>query len=620
MPVRISERNRRGERMWMVAVYVLRCAAPPVCLSPILLLENTKSGSAYCLLVVLCMWVLRLLPLPVSACLLSLLLLSLVGAEAQEEEAVRGFGVDSVLLIASLSLFVAADSTSLLLRMALWLLGVSGARLRPLVLTFMTASFLGALVLPDFLVALVLSSVLEKAVLHLRSKFVSKQFRAPSQSRISQRRATLSPIHYERLVQEMDSILQRKIQCSSPVERASPRAAAPSHGRSEHKSLRKMASLMSDICGKVACGGAWIPAGLATPGSLSPCPTPPLSADELPSGATSSTPTAAPAKSSPSTSTSSPSDRPRRGSLPMTPQKPSPRRSIRKASCPPVKEREAAVERSTRPTERCSASERRRLGLEPWDPSHMLARTSSGLSPMRTRRGGTTGPRTSIVFPGDAGPEDIDSGSVIAEGATPYRRRGHRVSSLQQINLGDTTEPQSSWKQGIPWNYSREDLAGMSHRNSEVIDALSIEKMCFTIRKTFIVGVVMTSTLASACGKSTRALIATGIPRYSFKASAFIVLPMALGTTILCWGALYFVHLSEYDELAQRSSALAIRDVMRAKLSSMGRIEAQELVCFTVCVVTALACSAVLFTKQVVALRLFVINVLLVYVSALTYL
>nr|XP_050048433.2 uncharacterized protein LOC126544924 isoform X1 [Dermacentor andersoni] len=621
MPVRISENTRRGEKAWMLVVHLLLCAAPSVCFSPILLLHNTKSGSAYCLLVVLSMWLLRLLPLPVATCLLSLLLFSLIDVHTQDAAAAaHGFGVESVLLIACFSLFVAADSTTLSLRTALWLLGASGARIRPLVIVFMTASFLGALVLPDFLVALVLSSVLEKAVLHLRCKFVSQQFRSPSQ--LQNRRATLSPVHYERLVQEMDSILQRKIQCSPPQsDRDSPErsaAAATTRSRRERLTLPKMASVMSDICGRFTCGAAWAALkGQSSSADKSPNTTPPQTSDEQPTLVTLSVrPESTKSGSTPSTSTT-PSPFEQRqppavasfrkgspGARSSTPPSPSPGKMRRNsfplsALTPNVTEHLSDL--TTRRAERASTSElqRRRLLSDPWSQSRRSARSPSVASPTRVRPGGSfVGRGSSVVFPAEVAPEERESGSVTAENLAPHRRRGRRLSAIQQINYGDTADSRSSRKVLVPWNYSRDDLTRTSSRVSEDFETLSNDKMCFTIRKTIIIGVVMTSTLASACAKSTRALIAAGVPRYSFKVSALVVLPVALCTTLLCWTALFFAYLSEYDELAPRSSALAIRDVMQAKLCSMGKIELQERCCFAICLVATVACAVILFTSH----------------------
>ncbi|XP_075541855.1 uncharacterized protein LOC142575933 isoform X2 [Dermacentor variabilis] len=608
MAVRISENTRPGEKAWMLVVHILLCAAPSVCFSPILLLHNTKSGSAYCLLVVLSMWLLRLLPLPVATCLLSLLLFSLIGLHTQDAAAAaHGFGVDSVLLIACFSLFVAADSTTLSLRTALWLLGASGARIRPLVIVFMTASFLGALVLPDFLVALVLSSVLEKAVLHLRCKFVSQQFRSPSQAKLQNRRATLSPIHYERLVQEMDSILQRKIQSSPPQSDKDspekPAAKATTRSGRERATLRKMASVMADICGRFTCGASW--AALKSQSSSpdkSPNTTPPQASDEQPTLVTLSVrPESTKSGSSPSTSTTPAvalfrKDSP--GARSSPPPSPSPGK-MRRNSCPlsalPPNVTERLSDLTTRRAERASTSElqRRRSLSDPRSPSRRSTRSPSVASPTRVRPGGSfVGRGSSVVFPAEVAPEERESGSVTAENLAPHRRKGRRLSAIQQINFGDTADSRSSRKVLVPWNYSRDDLTRTSSRASEDLETVSNDK------KTFIIGVVMTSTLASACAKSTRALIAAGVPRYSFKVSALVVLPVALCTTLLCWTALFFAYLSEYDELAPRSSTLAIRDVMQAKLCSMGKIELQERFCFAICLVATVACAVILFTSH----------------------
>ncbi|XP_037565280.1 uncharacterized protein LOC119445022 [Dermacentor silvarum] len=495
MPVRISESNRRGEKAWMLLVHILRCAAPPICFSPILLLHDTKSGSAYCLLVVLSMWLLRLLPLPVATCLLSLLLFSLIGVRTQDDNATQAFGVESVLLIACFSLFMAADSTTLSLRTALWLLGVSGARLRPLVVVFMTASFLGALVLPDFLVALVLSSVLEKAVLHLRCKFVSQQFRSSSQAKLQNRRATLSPVHYERLVQEMDSILQRKIQSSPPQsDRDSPTksaSTAPTRSRSERVTLRKMASVMADICGRFTCGAAWAALkGQSSSPDQSPNQTPPKSSDEPPTLLTlSMPPESTRSGSSPSTSTTPPpfvQQQPpigglfRKGSpgaLHSPPSSPS-RGKIRNSGplsvqSPVVTER--LSDPAFRRTERSSTGElqRRKILPDPWDPSRPSARRSSLVSPGRVRPGGSLlGRGSSVVFPAEVGPEERESGSVTAENLAPHWRRGQRLSAIQQMNFGDTADSRSSRKVLVPWNYSRDDPTRSSSRkpNYALID------------------------------------------------------------------------------------------------------------------------------------------------------
>ncbi|XP_065307612.1 uncharacterized protein [Dermacentor albipictus] len=623
MAVRISENTRRGEKAWMLVAHILLCAAPPVCFSPILLLHNTKSGSAYCLLVVLSMWLLRLLPLPVATCLLSLLLFSLIGVHTQDAAAAaHGFGVDSVLLIACFSLFVAADSTTLSLRTALWLLGASGARIRPLVIAFMTASFLGALVLPDFLVALVLSSVLEKAVLHLRCKFVSQQFRSPSQAKMQNRRATLSPVHYERLVQEMDSILQRKIQSPPPQsDMDSPdksTATATTRSRRGRVALPKMASIMADICGHFTCGAAWAALkGQSSSPDKSPDPTPPQTSDEQHTQVTLSVrPESTKSASSPSTSTTPPPLEQRQppavaslregspGARSSPPPSPSPG-TMRRKSCPPSTLTPNVTERlsdlATRRSERASTGElqRRRPLSDPWSPSRRSIRSSSMATPTRVRPGGSSvGRGSSVVFPAEVAPEERESGSVTAKNLAPHRLRGRRLSAIQQMNFGDTADSRSSRKVLVPWNYSREDLTRTSSRASEDIETVSNDKMCFTIRKTFIIGVVMTSTLASACVKSTRALIAAGVPRYSFKVSALVVLPVALCTTLLCWTALFFAYLSEYDELAPRSSTLAIRDVMQAKLCSMGKIELQERFCFAICLVATVACAVILFTSH----------------------
>ncbi|XP_054917714.2 uncharacterized protein [Dermacentor andersoni] len=561
MPVRISENTRRGEKAWMLVVHLLLCAAPSVCFSPILLLHNTKSGSAYCLLVVLSMWLLRLLPLPVATCLLSLLLFSLIDVHAQDAAAAAdGFGVESVLLIACFSLFVAADSTTLSLRTALWLLGASGARIRPLVIVFMTASFLGALVLPDFLVALVLSSVLEKAVLHLRCKFVSQQFRSPSQ--LQNRRATLSPVHYERLVQEMDSILQRKIQCSPPQsDRDSPErsaAAATTRSRRERLTLPKMASVMSDICGRFTCGAAWAALkGQSSSADKSPNTTPPQTSDEQPTLVTLSVrPESTKSGSTPSTSTT-PSPFEQRqppavasfrkgspGARSSTPPSPSPGKMRRNsfplsALTPNVTEHLSDL--TTRRAERASTSElqRRRLLSDPWSQSRRSARSPSVASPTRVRPGGSfVGRGSSVVFPAEVAPEERESGSVTAENLAPHRRRGRRLSAIQQINYGDTADSRSSRKVLVPWNYSRDDLTRTSSRVSEDFETLSNDKMCFTIRKTIIIGVVMTSTLASACAKSTRALIAAGVPRLQERCCFAI----CLVATVACAVILFTSH------------------------------------------------------------------------------
>ncbi|KAL1422643.1 hypothetical protein MTO96_021857 [Rhipicephalus appendiculatus] len=611
MPVRVSESNWLGERVWLPVVHVLRCAAPPVCFSPILLLHSSKSGSAYCLLVVLSMWWLRLLPLPVATCVLSLLLFSLTGISTEDDEATHEFGIDSVLLIACFSLFVAVDSTSLFLRTALWLLGVSGARLRPLVFVFMMASFLGALVLPDFLVALVLSSVIEKAVSHLRCKFVSQQFRgSPGKS-----------------------------------------AAATKRSQSNHVALRKIASVMNDIYGRITCGAGWTArkGQVSTPDSQSPTPTLPQNSGEQPTSATTSVrPEQGRSASSPSPSSTTSARRSeephqqvtgglRRQASPGPHSSPasstSPVGKKRRNSCPAsaqpgVQITERLSDPSYRRMEQASSSEvlqrRTYLGQGVY-PRRSSLRSPSVTSPDRVPRGGGFGGRrSSVVFLADLGAEDRGSASVTAENLTRGRRRSLRHSSTPQLNFGDMTDSRMSARTLVPWKYSREDLAGSSSRTSVDHENLANEKMWFTIRKTFIIGVVTTSTLASACAKSTRALIAAGVPRYSFKVSALVVLPVALGTTLLCWTALFFAYLSEYDELARRSSALAIRDVMQEKLGSMGKVALQECFCFTICLVTTLTCAVILFTSKAelatcVALAAFALVFGLPGISGLTH-
>ncbi|XP_077508337.1 uncharacterized protein LOC144119644 [Amblyomma americanum] len=141
----------------------------PFYLCPVLYPGTKESKCFYCVLLMMCWWQLRAMPKAVLA-FLPAVALPLLGIMGHEQVASNYFSVDVLTAVLLLWLVLAGDETATVGRLSYALVGHFGGRVRPLLVLLTAATFVASLVLPQSLVAVVVTCLVERVCKFVRDE------------------------------------------------------------------------------------------------------------------------------------------------------------------------------------------------------------------------------------------------------------------------------------------------------------------------------------------------------------------------------------------------------------------------------------------------------------------